>query len=265
MKIKHDLHIHTTLSLCGKPDATVENYLAHLKEKDITKIGFANHYWDERIPLASAGFYEKQDTAHVLSLRETLSGLDIGGAQVLVGCETEYDPARRDIAITQEAAELFDYVLVPTSHTHMMMPKDFYYPYEKHVEFMVQAYEDVLNSPVSRYVTAMAHPFAAVCCPYDRGILIRMISDDTFKRLFDKTAQKGIAVEINLADFRVATAADVQASPLLRMFSVAKACGCQFIFGSDAHTMAHLAADDHADLVAQLLSLTEDDILPLAR
>ncbi|MBO7150820.1 MAG: PHP domain-containing protein [Clostridia bacterium] len=265
MKITHDLHIHTTLSLCGKPDATVENYFAAAKERGLTKLGFADHMWDEKIPLASAGFYEKQGVSHVLSLKDTLKNVDTNGIKVLVGCETEYDPLRGDIAITQESAEKFDFVLVPTSHTHMMMPKEFLYPYEKHIEFMVQAYENAINSPVSRYITAMAHPFAAVCCPYDRKILLRMIDDDTYKRVFTKTAEKGIAVEISLVDFRTASREDVEASPLLRMFSIAKDCGCKFTFGSDAHTIANLAAHDRAEDLCDLLSLREDDLAPIAR
>lgn len=266
MKITHDLHIHTTLSLCGKPDATVENYLAAAKERGLTKLGFADHMWDEKIPFASTGFYEKQGVEHVLSLRKTLEGIDTNGIKVLVGCETEYNPQTGGVAITEESAEKFDFVLVPTSHTHMMMPKEFLYPYEKHIEFMVQAYENAISSPVSRYITAMAHPFAAVCCPYDRKILIRMIDDDTYKRVFTKTAEKGIAVEISLVDFRAVTSKeDVEASPLLRMFTIAKECGCKFTFGSDAHNIANLASHNNAEYLSTLLSLTENDLAPIAR
>ena len=79
------------------------------------------------------------------------------------------------------------------------MPRDCFEPYQKHVDYMIQAYLDIINSKVNKYITAVAHPFEAVCCPYDNEILINMISDDTFKRLFDETAEKGIAFEINVA------------------------------------------------------------------
>ena len=169
------------------------------------------------------------------------------------------------MAITEERAEQMDFILVPNSHTHMMMPKDWYEPYQKHVDFMLQAYEDIINSNVSRYITAMAHPFLAVACPYDKSILVDMITDDQFKRLFDKTAEKGIAFEINVASMVNNTTEEIEKSSQIRMFKLAKECGCKFIFGSDAHNNTAHDTYHHADFVAGLLGLTENDLIDIAK
>jgi histidinol phosphatase-like PHP family hydrolase len=130
---------------------------------------------------------------------------------------------------------------------------------------MIMAYEDVLNSPLSRYVTAMAHPFDAVCCPYDNRILINMISDDTFKRLFDKTAEKNIAVEINVAYSKNMTPEEIAEDCHIRMFRLAKDCGCRFIFGSDAHDSAQHEFYANAQILANVLALKESDLADICR
>lgn len=58
MKITHDFHIHTALSSCAQPSATLESYLAHAKRLGLKKIGFADHYWDEKV---SADFLSLND------------------------------------------------------------------------------------------------------------------------------------------------------------------------------------------------------------
>jgi histidinol phosphatase-like PHP family hydrolase len=140
------------------------------------------------------------------------------------------------------------------------MPRDCFEPYQKHVDYMIQAYLDIINSKVNKYITAVAHPFEAVCCPYDNEILINMISDDTFKRLFDETAEKGIAFEINVASMHKKNHFEIENSAVLRMFRLAKECGCQFIFGSDAHSNSAHESYSNAQFVADLLGLTENDI-----
>lgn len=264
MNITHDFHIHTKLSPCAKETATVQHYLKKAKELQLKKIGFADHFWDSAIKGANE-FYEPQSYEHLLQLKSELSELNTDGIEVFWGCEAEYDAVRRDVAITEETAEKFDFVIVPNSHTHMMMPGEYYNPYQKHANFMVQAYEDILNSSVSRYITAMAHPFKAVCCPYDYSILINLISDDRFKRLFEQTAKKNIAVEINLAIYRTMKDDEIEQSALIRMSKLAKESGCKFIFGSDSHSDKGHNTFARAELIADILDLKEDDIAEIAK
>lgn len=264
MKIQHDFHVHTSLSICANETATVENYLAHAKRLGLKKIGFSDHFGAGDIP-GARGFYRAHPFEHNAKLKETLASINEPDIKLYFGCETEYHTPRRDIALTEEEAEQFDFIVVPNSHTHMIMPKEYIPSYEKHRDFMIQAYEDILNSKLSRYVTAMAHPFEAVCCPYDNTILINMISDDQFKRLFDKTAEKGIAFEINVSFTKNMTTHDIENCAQLRMFRLAKECGCQFTFGSDAHDSKQHEFYENADLIATLLNLQETDILALCR
>ena len=264
MKIQHDFHVHTKLSICANETATVENYLEHAKRLGLKKIGFSDHFGAGDIP-GARGFYRAHPYEHNAELKTKLAEIGDGDIKLYFGCETEYHTPRRDVAITEEEAEKFDFIVVPNSHTHMIMPKEYIQDYQKHVDFMIQAYEDTLNSKISRYITAMAHPFEAVCCPYDNTILINMISDDTFKRLFDKTAEKGIAFEINVSFTKNMTPKDIENCAQLRMFRLAKECGCKFTFGSDAHDSSQHEFYQNADIFADLLDIREDDLAEICR
>lgn len=266
MKITHDFHIHTGLSTCArdKENATLEKYLENAKTYGFTQMGFADHFWDDAIP-GAIPWYQPQNLAHVLQLKEQLRQVKDCPAKLYFGCEVEYDPYRRDVAVTEEHAELFDFIIVPNSHTHKTMPKDLYEPYERHAEFMLQAYEDILDSQVSRYITAIAHPFQAVCCPYDYPVLMNMIRDDQYKRLFDKTAEKGIAFEINMHVFSQLTDEQICAMPQIRLFRLAKEAGCKFIFGSDAHTYKPHERYFRTEFLCDLLELKESDLAPITR
>ena len=134
MKITSDLHIHTRLSSCAKPEATVEYYMNKAREMGLKTLGFTDHLWDSAIPNANK-FYVPQDFRHISEIRAELDAADKTGIdRILFGAEGEYDPWRHGVALTPEVAEQLEILLVPNSHTHMMMPKDCYEPPRRHAD-----------------------------------------------------------------------------------------------------------------------------------
>lgn len=264
MDIRSDFHIHTGLSLCANENVTAKQYIEYAKETGLKKLGFANHMWDESINPKPNRFYRAQTIPYNLEIKYELSECDCSGLEIFVGAEAEYHPTM-GVALREENAEKFDFIIVPNSHTHMMMPSELYEPYEKHRDFMLKAYEQIIDSAVSKYVTAMAHPFDAVCCPYDRQVLYRLISDDSFKRIFSKTAEKGIAVEINTSAFPDITRENAEDFGAMRMFRIAKQQGCKFIFGSDAHSVkGQESFISRAELISDIIGLKTEDITDIA-
>ena len=270
MNVTHDLHMHTALSFCGKDDATVENYLAQAEELGLTILGFTDHMWDDAHPGMPWWYRQdvRQNVEHVLQLRGEIEALRGRGVRLLHGCEAEYDYPARSTALSMAAAEQFDFIIASSSHTHNIMPKSYYDSLEKHAGFMLQAYEDMLRSDVSRYFTAMAHPFCAVCCPYGPEPVIDYITDDQYRRVFDLTAERGIAVEINLKcllGHHEEFVSTMAARPQRRMVRIAKDCGCLFTFGTDCHFPAAQHMIRYAPAVGDLLGLGVQDIHPLVR
>ena len=267
MKITSDLHVHTRLSSCAKPEATVAYYMDKAREMGLKTLGFTDHLWDSAIPNANK-FYVPQDFAHISEIRAELDAADKSGIdRVLFGAEGEYDPWRHGVALTPAVAEQLEVLLVPNSHTHMMMPKDYYEPPRRHAEFMLEAFYDIVNSEVSPYITAIPHPFAAVCCSkyYPASVPVETITDDEFKACFALSAKKGIALEINPGFFYKKTVEELDGNQFIRMFRIAKAEGSLFTVGLDSHSMTGHNTFDSIYPAFEAIGLTEADLHPLAR
>lgn len=263
MLFRQDIHIHTRLSKCGAPEGIAADYIRLARAAGYSLIGFADHMWDKAVP-GYSNWYDGQNLAHVLSLHHELAGIDKDGMEVRVGCECEYDAAHRDIAVTEEAALQLDFMLVPNSHTHMTYPGD-REDREAHAAFMMQALWDILESKNAKYVTAIAHPFHAVCCPYPPAELLAYYSDEDFRRVFRAAAESGIAMEFNpcctsgMGDDEDS----MRAHPNFRMFRCMVESGCRFTYGSDRHTAVDYRRHEKTERFAALVGVTEDKILSL--
>ena len=89
--------------------------------------------------------------------------------------------------------------------------------------------------------------------------VLRLVQGDRLTALFKKAAALGVGIELNTATFNFGNAAEEQA--VTGFYALAKACGCKFYFGSDAHapfqTVHHR---ERAQAMAERLGLTEEDI-----
>ena len=263
LKLEHDFHVHTHLSSCAKDSATIEHYVTKARELGIKKLGLADHMWDSAVSGAPK-WYVPQNFEHISAIREEIAATEHEGIEFLVGCECEYDRVHEGVAISEAVAEQLDFLIVPNSHTHITMPKDLYEPHRAHAEYMLKAFYDIINSPVAKYVTAIPHPFMAVCCPYPHAQAIAEITDDEFKRCFDAAANKGIAMEINPNHFRHPLPA-IYESQIMRMYRIIRESGCKFTLGTDSHSDTGHDQYRQAYVAIGLLGLKEDDFHPLTR
>lgn len=263
MFIDHDMHIHTHYSPCADATATAEHYIQKAHELSLKKIGFADHMWDSAVECTIPD-YRKLTYEHISQIKEEVKALNAGGIEILFGCETECDK-NGTVAVSEEVAEKLDFLIVPQSHTHLTMPKDCYEPHRKHAEFMLERFYNIVESPVSKYVTTIPHPFCAVACPYDNRELVRLITDQEFSDCFCAAKEKNIAVEINAGAFAGKSIGEIRTDPMLHMLSIAKSAGCKFVFGSDSHRSTGHDGFFKNYVIACLLELKPENIAEFAR
>ena len=276
MFFTQDLHTHTNLSLCAKPDAEADAYLKLCASEGIDTLGFSDHFWDAQVPGACAtrcidqgwapDFYEKQNFVHVNALRTRIQ--ETYGIKVRFGCETEYCGCGK-IGISRETAALMDFVLVPTSHTHM---KGFTVPsnlrtLEDYRRIMIDRTIEVAEMQISEgkpIATGIAHPFCPLGCP-DTQATVAGISDDDFVRCFTPCAKNGVALEINPDVFEHGCTLDSDGWPkeYRRMFIIARELGCKFYAGSDAHSPSRFLCHDRIRKFARACGMTEEDVFVL--
>ena len=309
MRPFHDVHIHNYLSTCsGDNQATVESYIAIAKSLGLRVMGFANHTWDESVPMPRPNsFYQKQSMAFQMQIKSQIPER-IDGLKVLVGAETEYCGMYDVLGMGREAALQLDFLLIPHTHVHFRnfvmpatedvtnaraaltalfaqidgisperalalaktLPESELEPFmaEKQVDyvkfvsdFMVESFRSLMHNEVLKSYSddipvVVAHPFQPVGSYPLREQMMALISDNTYGELFQMAQQRGIGLEINT----------VSSSPeALRMFGIAKECGCKFTLGSDGHSREALRTIEQTQGCIDHLALTEYDFMDFTR
>ena len=86
---------------------------------------------------------------------------------------------------------------------------------------------------------------------------MNIITNTEYEEIFKAAAEKGIGIEINAGDFKFS---NDEADSVLRMFRIARECGCKFYLGSDAHHNSQLLnCKVLFEKAIELLNLQESD------
>ena len=255
----HDLHIHSQLSACSDdPAQNPQRILDYARENGLTTLCLTDHYWDAAVPGASR-WYKPQDFDHISQAKPLPQGEN---TRFLFGCETDMDKFFT-LGIPRERFDDFDFVIIPTTHLHMMgftlTEADGASPATR-AKLWVRRLEALLAMDLPWYKIGIAHLACPLICNGPREDYLQTISlipEADMQRLFTKAARLGVGIELNPGEMKCT---DEEADTVLRMFRIAKGCGCKFYCGSDAH---HPAGLDKAKAIFELaidrLGLEESD------
>lgn len=254
----NDLHIHSWLSLCSNdPRQSAERILEYARQNNLKTICLTDHFWDETVEGASV-WYKAQNWEHI-SAAKPLPQAD--GISFLFGCETEIDRFFR-LGISRECIDKLDFVVVPTTHMHMM---DFTIArednsYEKRAELWVKRLDAFLDMDLPFYKMGLAHITCSLIAPKREEYLevLKLIPETEMERLFKKAANVELGIELNTSALNFAD--EKEATIALKPYKIAKECGCKFYCGSDAHHPEHLDITKSViEKAIDLLQLTEND------
>lgn len=258
-RIDHDYHIHSMLSKCsGNPEQTTERMLRYARENGFTSLCLTDHYWDSAVPGAS-GWYAPQDFEHISG---ALPLPQADGVRFMFGCETEMDKFMT-VGMPLSRFDDFDFVIIPTTHLHMTgftLETEEAESNVRRAELWVERMDALLDKPLPFHKIGIAHPVCPLLNKKSRGEyleLLDMIPSEDIERVFSKAAKSGCGIELNRGDMMFS---DGEADTVLRMFRIAKGCGCKFYLGSDAHGPKSF---DNAvqvfERAVNLLDLSEND------
>ncbi len=261
----HDYHIHSHLSLCSSnPEQTNERILQYAKENKLQTICLTNHYWDSAVKNEYHRFYTPQNYDR---LAQALPLPQDEKVRFLFGCEGEM---RLDgtLGIPKSRFDDFAWILVPLTHLHwydFTITKEDAATAEGRAKTWLWRLDTLLGKDLPFHKIGLAHLANTAICRGDRqGLMatLRALPEAELGRLFTKVAQKGCGVELNSYDMRFS---DEETSDVLRIFRIAKECGCKFYLGSDVHH-PEIFADVPAifNRAIRLLDLKESDkfVLP---
>lgn len=255
--VDHDLHIHSTLSPCCKVDSqTPERILQYARENNLHTICLTDHFWDSAVPGASK-WYEPLHFEHLIKAKPLPQA---EGIRFLFGCETDMDAAL-NLGISRKKLELFDFIAIATTHMHFsftLKPEDAC-TVEGRAKAWVQRLDRILSMDLPFHKVGLAHLSCCLIWREDQQYqqVLSAIPESEMVRLFTKAAKLGVGIELNVGDIQHLHQGQ---ETILRPFRIAKACGCKFYLGSDAHRPEDLdQAGHYLQLAIDLLDLSEDD------
>ncbi|MBQ8339000.1 MAG: PHP domain-containing protein [Clostridia bacterium] len=265
-QIDHDYHIHSFLSSCASDPVQDERYiLEKAKELGLSRICITDHYWDSAVPGASK-WYQPQNFEHI-SKAKPLPQAE--GVEFLFGCETELDK-HMTLGCPASRFDDFEFIIIPTTHLHMtgFTIDEADDSIEARARLWGERLLGLLEQPLPFHKIGIAH-LSTCLLNWNRQSMadylatLEQLSVTDMERAFTKAAEVGCGIELNLSDMRTAGNA---LHTVLRPFYVAKACGCKFYLGSDAHVPAEF--EDYHEIyerVITALDLKESDKFHLAQ
>ena len=250
----NDLHIHSQLSLCSRdPEQTPDAILQYAVENGLKTICLTDHYWDENVP-GPSDWYAKQDYAHIA---QALPLPQTDGIRFLFGCETDLR-ADMTLGISPAVYDRFDFIVIPTTHLHMdgftcRGDEDA----EERARLWVSRFDGVLDMELPFHKVGIAHLTCDLMYKHHSEETLGYLTEKDYAPLFRKAAERGVGIELN---FPSDSLTDENRELKLLPYRVAKAEGCKFYFGSDAHHLEKLALEkQNAETIIDLLGLEESD------
>jgi len=237
--VDHDYHIHSQLSKCSSDhEQTTERILQYAKENGLKSICVTDHFWDSDVPGASE-WYKGQNFPHIC---ESLPLPDADGIKFYFGCEGDMDK-NLTLGIAPDKFDKFNFMLVSTTHLQMkgftMDEKDAIA--ENTAEIRAKLWKKrifaLLDKDLPFEKMGLAHPACYHMCYKKRGRVeyvktLDLIPEKDIEEVFSRIAKLGMGVELNRCDMSFS---EEEKDSVLRMFKIAKSCGCKFYCGSDSH------------------------------
>ncbi|MBO5411809.1 MAG: hypothetical protein J6A38_01835 [Clostridia bacterium] len=257
-RIDHDYHIHSLLSTCSNdPLQTKERILRYAEEYGLHTVCLTNHYWDSEVDGCSE-WYFNQNFEHV---SKALPLPQSEKVKFLFGCETEMDKFMR-LGMPLKRFDDFEFVILPTTHMHiqLVVSEQDAQSLDRRAELWVERLQSVLNMPLPFHKIGIAHLACRLIEKTSREkylSVLERIPTEAMECLFQQASQKGVGIELNRGDMSFS---DEEAEIVLRPFRIAKAQGCKFYCGSDAHHPD--ALEDFKEILERAvdrLGLTEQD------
>ena len=255
----HDLHIHSKFSQCSShPEQIPEKMLEYAKKNGLKQLCITDHFWDNKVKSElGIGLYGDLDMSF---LKQVLPFPEDSEVEFLLGCECDMDKFYT-VGVSKETIDELDFVVIPLTHLiwkGVTIEEDDF-TVEGRARVWERRLDALLHKDLPWHKIGLAHLSSRMIGGEDDEYLktLDAIRTDKMYELFEKAAKLGVGIELNRDGMKFP---DELADTYLRMFRIAKECGCKFYIGSDSHNPTGFAeAKPTFERAIDLLGLTEDD------
>lgn len=255
-KIDHDFHIHTYLSKCsGDENQVVDNIVRKAKELGYKDICITDHLFDDSFK-HEMNFYKEQNFKHI---SKDLPYKKYEGINVYFGAECDLD---KDgvLGITKEQLDRCDFLIISVNHFHLAIDPFMDLSDSERANKYIERINKVLDMDLPFSKIGLAH---LTCSLIKRGDfrdhvkVYDLVKDEELHKIFKKTKEKGIGIEINIPLSRYL---ENEVDSILRIYRIAKEEGNKFYIGGDEHHIEDFERRyQNNKKVIDMLGLTEED------
>lgn len=264
-QVDHDLHIHSYISPCAghDPRQTKEAILAYGLTNHFGLLCVTDHIWDKNVPSPAPvdNIWLKRGL-DIEKAKEILPLPQSEKCRVLFGIEVDMD-FFGNLGIAKEEYDTFDFIIFSPSHLHLKgFTRD-----PANVDGSAAAYKafyqkrllQILNMDLPFHKCGLAHFTSCLTCDEGPVAALDQFADEEFREIFSLAAQRGIGIELNIWGLMTRYTPEERES-ILRPHRIAKACGCKFYLGGDAHTPEEfMPRKEQLQQLVDILELTEAD------
>lgn len=233
--VDHDLHIHSFLSACSRnPEQNPERMVRYARENGLKMVCVTDHFWDEDQGSGAPCYGEENVFDKKKWLGEIPQQEDV---RFLFGVETELDRNMR-LGLSREHFDAVDFAVIPTTHLNMVgltVNRTEGDSTQKRANLWIKRLEAVLNMDIPFHKVGIAHLTCRTFAYWSRETELesyRKIPEIEIFRLMERAKEVGVGIEINSCSMIYTPEEE---GDILRIYRIAKECGCQFYCGSDAH------------------------------
>ena len=231
----HDLHIHSFLSACSRnPEQNPKRMIEYARQYGLKQLCVTDHFWDEAQG-SGAPCYAAENVFEKAAMLGPLPKEE--GIDFLFGVETEIDRTMR-LGFAREHLDAVDFLVIPTTHLNMMglsLNKEEGSSTENRASLWVKRLDAVLSMDLPFYKVGIAHLTCSTMAYWSRQTeleIYRKIPERDMWTLMKGAAELGVGIEINSCSMMYKPEEEEQ---ILKVYRIAKECGCKFYCGSDAH------------------------------
>lgn len=233
--VDHDLHIHSFLSACSRnPEQNPKRMVQYARENGLKQICVTDHFWDEDQGSGAPCYGEE----NLFEKKKMLGDIPKeAGIDFLFGVETELDRTMK-LGLSREHFDALDFVVIPTTHLNMMglaLNKQEGSSTQSRADLWVKRLAAVLSMDLPFHKIGIAHLTCSTMAYWSRETeleIYRKIPEKDIWELMKGAAEVGVGIEINSCSMLYKPEEE---DSILKIYRIAKECGCKFYCGSDAH------------------------------
>ena len=117
----------------------------------------------------------------------------------------------------------------------VVVPQERVMDVKDHAKYLMESFMKAVTHPLSKRIVSIAHPFVPGT-KYDIYNEVQSYIPNSYLfEAFSVAKENGVAIEVNGSCLIYMPDRDIPKCEYVRIYSIAKECGCKFTYGSDSH------------------------------